>query len=89
MAGVGRDRPVHRGARPVGVLVTYPRDEIHDAPAAGEDRIEWRPRSDGGADADLNLVAPRDLQDASVEIGAVSIEGGRILVHLRVRPRSC
>lgn len=66
--------------------MTYPRDETHDAPAAREDRLTWTPRKDGGYDADLLLELPRDLRDGTVEVGAVTIQGGKIEVHLRVRP---
>lgn len=51
-----------------------------------EDRIVWQQRADGGADADLDLEAPRDLPEGSIEVGAASIQGGRITIHLRVRP---
>ena len=66
--------------------MTYPRDETHDAPAAGEDRLTWTPRADGGYDLDADLEAPRNVPAAEVEVGAVASVGGRIKVHLRVRP---
>lgn len=62
----------------------YPKDETHEAPAA-EDRLVWSPRADGSYDADLVLITPRDLTEGTVEVGAVTISGGRIEVHLRVR----
>ena len=40
-------------------MTPYPRDETHDAPAAGEDRLTWTPRADGGYDLDADLEAPR------------------------------
>lgn len=51
-----------------------------------EDRIVWQQRTDGGADADLDLVAPSDLPDADIEVGAAEVRDGRIRVHLRLRP---
>jgi len=65
--------------------MSYPRDETHDAPAAGEDRLTWTPRRDVGYDLDADLEAPREVRDGTVEVGAVTLAGGRIRVHLRVR----
>lgn len=67
-------------------MTPYVPDETHDAPAAGEDRLTFTPRADGGYDLDADFEAPRNVPVATVEVGAVTIEGGRIRVHLRVRP---
>ena len=40
-------------------MTPYHLDETHDAPAAGEDRLTWTPRADGGYDLDADLEAPR------------------------------
>ena len=40
-------------------MTPYHLDETHDAPAAGEDRLTWTPRTDGGYDLDADLEAPR------------------------------
>ena len=68
--------------------MTYPADQTHDAPAAGEDVMTWTPRADGGYDLDADLEAPRNVPVASIEVGAVEIVEGRIRLHLRVRCRS-
>lgn len=47
------------------------------------DFLEWRPTR-GGADASLDLEAPRDLPDGSCEVVSASVEGGRVRVVLRV-----
>lgn len=48
-----------------------------------EDFIEWRPTR-GGADASLDLEAPRDLPAGSCEVVSASVDGGRVRVVLRV-----
>lgn len=48
-----------------------------------EDFIEWAPTRHG-ADATLDLEAPRDLPEGRVEVVSASVEGGRVRVVLRV-----
>lgn len=47
------------------------------------DFIEWRPTKHG-ADATVDLEAPRDLPAGSVEVVDARVEGGRVLLVLRV-----
>jgi hypothetical protein len=48
-----------------------------------EDWVEWTPTRHG-ADASLDLEAPRDLPDGSCEVVSASVDGGRVRVVLRV-----
>ena len=47
------------------------------------DFLEWR-QTQGGADVTVDLEAPRDLPAGTVEVVDARVEGGRVLLVLRV-----